>query len=185
MGDNGGPDKAREIFRFVLPSDPGGGVVIDAIDVYLYCFGGNGNGLYSINMQYGNNTPATTWVESQAGWNRYKTGTNWTVAGAGSDLATVVDNQPADLSTTPLATAYSNQYHSWGLYGPNSDNPQSVTWGDTVDLLFRDVNGVTGANVGYRHREYTGTSQDPYIEITYSEAPAGYRNPHFRGFVKL
>ena len=156
VGDSAGNDKARAVLKFTMPANPGGGT-ITKIEVGLYNTSANGAGSYDVNLYQGTSTPATTWVDSQATWDIYKTSNNWTAAGGASDYsATIIDS-----FARPFTTSV---YSYWVIQGTGATNPLSLTWGDTVNLLVRAPSS-TGNNDFFQD---SGAANPPVLIVTYT-----------------
>lgn len=158
IGDNGGGDKARALLKFTLPANPGSATITD-IKISIYRTGANGSGSYSINAHNGTSTPATTWVDSQATWNIYKTATNWTVAGAGSDFISTIVGSYARTGSSPL-----NSYWDIPIQGTGATNPLSLNWGDTVNLLIAAPSSAGNNDLFHSSSQ----ANPPKITITYT-----------------
>lgn len=163
VGDFGGGDNSRGLLRFTLPSDPNGsGSVIDLMELELYYYDGNGTTVDINVYEDSGNTPSTAWVDSQATWNVYSSGNNWTASGALSDFSsTIID------TTAVLYNAGVDARYYWQLVGTGSTNPITVTWGDTLNLLVRAPSSAS-ENRYFEDTESAGTSTDPKLIITYS-----------------
>lgn len=158
IGDHGGGDKARALLKFTLPANPGSATITD-IKVSLYHTALNGGGSYSINAYNGTSTPATTWVDSQATWNIYKTSTNWTASGAFSDfISTIVGSYSRTVSSPTSA------YLDIPIQGTGATNPLSLNWGDTVNLLIAAPSSA-GNNDSF---DSSSQANPPKITITYT-----------------
>jgi hypothetical protein len=166
IGDQGGGDGARALFRFVMPTDPlGSGSVIDKIEFFGFIINsGNYTAGVVHNIYEGVNTPSTTWVEGQCTWNVYSSGNNWTASGAASDFSANV------AGTWTSVVGDRGAYKSVPILGTGSVNPITTDWGETINLMVRAPSS-TSHQCDIRHREYSGTASDPYILITYDVAP--------------
>lgn len=147
-----GGNNRRSIFSFDMPSLNG---TISDVNVFLYFYSvANGGG-----MQVDVHELSQAYVESEATWNVYSTGNNWASAGgdyvASSTVSTIIP-------TTTIA------FYNFSLIA-DADNPMTIDWGDSVDLLFK-ANSENGGGeyVSMRTTEYTTEAQRPYIEIYYT-----------------
>ncbi len=157
IGDQGGSDGARSLIRFTMPANPGGGVITE-IKIELYCHGSGGGTDMVTNMYYGTSTPATSWGETTATWNSYNGSTGWTAVGGFSDfISTIVDS-------VTIVTADQNTVLTWYLMGGTADNPLTLNWGDTVNLMFRAPSSL-GKQYDFRRSE---AANPPLVTITYT-----------------
>lgn len=168
VGDVGGGDRGRLLFRFTLPADPGGGQVISKIELKIFQHASNGTAAITHNVYGPSTADSTGWVESQTTWNIAATSNNWTVAGAASDFNTTVIESFVSTSTNE-----NNTYFTIEIQGAGADNPLSLDWGDTINLMVRAPSGA-GDNRYYRSKEYTGTDTDPYLLITHDDPASGF-----------
>jgi hypothetical protein len=154
--ENTGSRVRRILMDWTLPA--GSGVILK-IELNLY-FGGDGN-LEGKSLTIHELTQA--FVEAEATWNIYSTGNSWASAG-GDYSATVIDT-----SVVPAATNFT----TFVLQGTGAENPLSLNWGDTVDLLIKGNESVVQQGY-FRSKEWGTANQRPYILITFSPAgPAG------------
>ena len=157
LGDHGGSDQARGLFKFTLPANPGSATITDVV-VKLYLSGGNGTSAVDFNIYNGTSTPATTWVDSQATWNIYKTSTNWTASGGFSDfVSTILGKWTSD---TSIITGYKD----FAVQGSGAINPLSLNWGDTVNFMVRAPSSA-GTN---RYFDSSSQANPPKITVTYT-----------------
>jgi hypothetical protein len=107
----------------------------------------------------------TDWVETQATWNIYKTGSNWGTAGA--------LNTSTDITTTDAATATSVAANNWLVFTVTA---QVQTALDSVSGLAHFLMADTGASAngwnGFYSREYAITDRCPKLYIEYTEPSA-------------
>ena len=147
----------RIIINATLPVKSG--YSIDKIRLALYKYSSTVFPTFYLNAHVLNRTD---WVETQATWNIYKTGSNWTTAG-GDYNATVIDSIPHNTAI--------NNWDYWTLQGTGADNPLTKTWGDDLNILIKvdSENRTFYSNNCYFSKNYTtDTTKRPYIEITYS-----------------
>lgn len=108
----------------------------------------------------------TTWVQSQATWNNYKTGSAWGVAGAGSAGGADYSQHEYGTAVMPavnnwitidiLAQVQLAQTNAIDVYTLVTSNWMGWAYpGDTRQARFRSV-------------DYTGTTYDPQLVITYT-----------------
>ncbi|MBK9580224.1 MAG: DNRLRE domain-containing protein [Fibrobacteres bacterium] len=142
------------LIDFTLPSGSG---TISAITLNLYK-AANGGTNTGVNVEVHEMT--RDWTESQATWNVYSTGNNWTSAG-GDYSSTVVDS---------LAhTATNSIWRAWDLIGAGATNPISgLTWGSNVKLLLLISPESTTPQQAENYYTKERASNKPYIEITYT-----------------
>ena len=96
-------------------------------------------------------------VEDEVTWNKRNSSTSWSTAG-GDYNATVIDSATWDDNGV---------WNSVVLQGSGATNPLSLSFGDSVSLLFKlqdESVGISG------HESYTKENADhhPYLEITYT-----------------
>lgn len=139
---SGGSNYARRvIINFTLPS---GSATISKIDLILSQYGAK-NGTADLgDIEVHQHTSA--WTELGVTWNNQ-----------GSYSSTVIDH------------VHEGDGWRWTLMGSGSENPLTLTWGDTVDLLILCTNeGTGGVNGYYNFGTKDRGSYLPYIEITYT-----------------
>ncbi|MBU0894106.1 MAG: DUF2341 domain-containing protein [Nanoarchaeota archaeon] len=168
----------RPILEWTLSSGSG---TITSIDYNMY--------RYAVNTYSGGSSATTRYYElhelvqsftegaescggactTGAGWIQYDCSHSWKAAG-GDYSATIVDETGVVGGTTADA------WYIWTLRGDNADNSlDSLTWGDTIDFIVinPDSVAVAGNNLDWwASEQYTGTTYDPYLEITYSSNAA-------------
>jgi len=105
----------------------------------------------------------TDWVESEATWNIYKTGNNWTTAGC-SGAGTDYDSTAIDVIATPASA----QWVNFALYGTGADAPITPGWSTTYNFMLRSPEDATGGFAFFFKEYTTDTSKRPYLEITYT-----------------
>ena len=171
VGDQGGanPPEATGIIRFTMPSDPGGGNVIDSIVFWAKTESLQGSDADEITIYQGTNTAATTFSESTSTYGLYSTGNSWAADGARSDFT-------REISTRATLTV-DETYYDWPILGGSTTNDADITWGEVLalQLIMDDVGGVSDNQHDLHNRETAGTTQDPYIVVTYS-VPAASDN---------
>ena len=120
--------------------------------------------IYNYNVQFGPKTvevhllTRTDWVEDEATWNIYKTGSNWTTPG-GDFNATVIDSIVLDV-------AREESYRNWVLMGTGgSGTPLTLDWEDEVHLWFHDNTDTGDEALAFNSKE--AAANKPYLEITY------------------
>lgn len=105
----------------------------------------------------------TDWVETEATWNIYKTGSNWSTAGA--------FDTTNDITTTDAATATSVSKNAWL---DETVTAQVQTALDSVSgiahFLIADTGGNGFGNNDYASSEYATSSSRPKLYIEYTEA---------------
>ncbi len=145
------------VTEFTMPSDPGTNTVTDVVLYYGLNTTNTANrivGAYQILR--------TDWAYNQATWNIYKTGSNWTTAGAfgaGTDYnSSVLDTQ--------VINGASGDYFGWVLMGTGSTNPLTLDWDDDVDVVIRHTSYTNDLNYIYFNSSNAPTTI-PYVEITY------------------
>lgn len=143
----------RGLTRFTMPNLSG-----TVTDVKLYYYNYTDRGAGTIECHQATGTGGTSWVESQAKWTQYSTGNNWTSSG-GDFSATVIHS---------LATS-SVGWYAFILMGTGSTNPLTLTWNDTVNLLFK-MSSEGGSLHGVAFRSNSAASELPYVEVTYTSS---------------
>lgn len=105
----------------------------------------------------------TDWVENQATWNSYKTGSSWGAAGA----LNTTDNP--DITTTDAATATSVTISHWLNVTVTA---QVQTARDSVSgvahFLVADIGATASVSNTYSSRENTTTGNRPKLYIEYT-----------------
>lgn len=149
VGQYGGVQKLRTFIKFTLSS--GSGTISD---VKLNVKETQGRSGIVMNAHQ---LSRTNWTENGATWNKYDGTNNWTTAG-GDYSATIIDQ----------ITNTASNFNTFVLMGTGADNPLTLTWGDTVHLLIKGNDEVSGNNTNFYSKEYSTTGDRPYIEITYS-----------------
>jgi len=152
-----GGDDWRFLIHFTLASGSG---TISAVTLNLYRHAGWGTNT-ALNLEVHELT-RTDWVETEATWQIYKTGSSWTSAG-GDYSATIVD-----------AIAHNTTNGVWRVWnlGTGATNPiAGLTWGSNVHLIIRFSNTGASPTQVENMRNKDDASNKPYIEITYTAAP--------------
>lgn len=149
---------------FTLPS--GSGTISD-VKLFLYKYGLNATANRILNLHKILRTDA---VIAQMTWIIYKTGSNWTTAGALGD-GTDYDSTVIDTSNVNVAN---NSWAELGIMGATADNSLTLTWGESAILMLKPATTGNDSDLAqYRSTEYTvDTTKRPYIEITYTEVSA-------------
>jgi len=139
-------ERKRSLIHFTVPSGSGS---ITKVTLYAYRFFSNyiAQNIHQLSR--------TDWVEGEATWNIYKSGSNWTTPG-GDYNGTVID-------TCPLGGA---AWCGFVLLGSGASNPISVDWEDELHLLLKDAE--TESDITKFYSKENGTNI-PYLEITYTE----------------
>ncbi len=104
------------------------------------------------------------WVEAQATWNVYKTGSSWGTAGA--------SNTSSDIDTTDAATATMPAVNNWIDFDVAAQVQAAVTAGVRSLFLVLDPN-TSGTNYGalFYDRTYAGdTTKIPKLVVNYTTA---------------
>jgi len=109
------------------PSDPGGTITDVEVEITTNYVYNGGGGAFILDVH---ELTRSDWVDSQATYNIYKTGSNWTTAG-GDFSATVIDS----ITTGTNSTAY-----TFYLMGASATNPLTIGWSETVNLLGKSAN---------------------------------------------
>jgi hypothetical protein len=101
-----------------------------------------------------------SFVDSEANWVRYKSGSNW--SSAGGDLGSVADHNTGSSANT---------FYGFVLMGTGSDNPMSLDWGGEANLIlkFNSESGDKGCHF-YSNGNATPGNR-PYVDITYTAGP--------------
>lgn len=92
------------------------------------------------------------WVENQATWNIWQSGSSWTTAGG--DFSTLYS------SLSP------RQSVGWEEYDVTDD---PAVWGETISLMFKrtEENNTSNYESEYAGRDYATSDYRPYIEVIY------------------
>lgn len=148
----------RSIINFTLPSSSG---TITKVELFLYESQEFGSNTSQLNCHTLNRND---WVEEEVTNNIYKTGSNWTSPGG-------------DYNSTIIAHCANPHLGGWAnfvLMGTGSDNPLTLNWGDTVNVLLKSATESGGSELGgsFESKESPTPSQRPYIKITYT-LPSG------------
>lgn len=173
-GDQGGPDGARGIARFIMPSDPGGGVSVDKVEVQFKQLVANYvTNPFVVNLYEDNGgAKSTGWGETTSTWNKYDGSNTWTAAGAASDFeSAVVDSCIATHDND-------GSFISWVVLGTGATNPITITWDDTLNLLLKDITAVGSDQLDlYKDEEAAGNIGK--IVVTYSVVVSSNNAPMF------
>lgn len=161
---NAGTDRRqRALIKYDLSSIVSGSVVSAAtLSLWLYLDEANVGGDWKIYRQL------TAWVESQATWNIYSTGNNWTTAG-GFDAA---DCETTDFGSTPFGASEGAGEKQIELDGQSADYAEfedqvGNTPGTTnLGWLIRSAGEI---NDGYRFRSsaYATAGERPKLVATF------------------
>jgi len=139
--------------RFIVDAIlSGGSGTISSIKFYLY------TSYVAGSIGYNAHEVTKDVVMAEVTWNIYSTGNNWDTPG-GDYSATVLD-------TTIVNTA--NTWYSWELIDSGKG------WGDRLTFLVKSSTEALNKRFDAYSQEYVADpSKRPYIEITYTPAPAG------------
>jgi len=151
--------KSHALIKFTLPTLSG---TISAVKLYLYQQWGWTPEGYS--QQNVHSVIQTGWTEAGATYNKYN-GTNaWNTAGCsgvGTDYNSTIICHYTDVG------GYG--YRTFVLMGTGSDNPLTLSFGDTVNLMIKDSNETGSADLrGINYYPKENATNKPYIEITYT-----------------
>lgn len=149
----------RSIINFTLPSGSG---TISKVELFLKEQQEFGSNTSQLNCHTLNRTD---WVESEVTNVIYKAGSNWTSAGG-------------DFNSTIIAHCANPHLNGWVnfiLMGTGSDNPLTLNWGDTVNVLMKSATESGGSELGgsFYSKENATSGNRPYIKITYTEPSGG------------
>ena len=152
----------RPILRFDFSALPTGSVISAAV-LSLYYWYNDGGGYDPVGRTFwAYELTQTAWVELEATWNIYKTGSNWTAAGG-------------DYTTTSGASiTMPGSYPAWidwnvlTLVQHFQSNHSNI-----ANFLIRDETESGGANAYFYSSEYTvNTTLCPKLIITYTPPDA-------------
>ena len=143
-------------FRFTMSAGSG-----SISDVKLYLYNVELGASLSADVQ---EMTTTDWVENQATYNIYKTGSNWTTSG-GDFSATIIDT---------TAVTSTSAWYNWVLMGTGATNPLTLDWSDVINIALRVIAGDTSGSqyANFATKEYATSGFRPYLEITYT--PGGF-----------
>ena len=100
----------------------------------------------------------TTWVENQATWNIYKTGSSWGTVGCGS---TTTDYTIADAATS--ASVAVSIWQEWDITKQVQTAIDSVS--GKVHIFLKDAGSVVAVDNAWRSKEYTTESLRPQLVV--------------------
>lgn len=128
-------------------------------DVKLYLYNQNKIGTASFTVDV-HELSRSDWVETEATYTIYKTGSNWTTP-FGDYNATVIDTDAGRVTT--------GNWNNWTLMGSGATNPLTLTWEDGVHLLLKCTteNGQAAFN-GDQYASRNAAGNYPYLQITYT-----------------
>jgi hypothetical protein len=113
---------SRDLLQFPLPAEISGERVIK-VDLFVY----HSEFCSPMNIDAHQLTGGLYWPEDEVSWGYIKITPTTSWANAGGDYsATIIDRQ----SVTGIAG-----WTDWVLMGTGSDNPLTLTWGDTVNII--------------------------------------------------
>lgn len=143
----------RGLIKFTLPTLSG---VITELKLKVY-----GNlteaGSRNINLYLCSRSDAEP---SEATWNIYKTGSNWTTPGGDFEAAEI---DSLTITETPA-------WHTFHLIGPEATNPITPEWGNTYTFVLRRTSsGFPYANLNSKEN----AENNPILEITYNPTISG------------
>lgn len=152
--------KYRAILSFDFSAVIPAGATITLATLSLYCTQGYVTRTITVYRLL-----CTDWVETEATWTIYKTGSNWGTAGA---LGSGVDFTPTDAATAVSAVG--------GQWLNETVTAQVQTALDSVagvaHFLVADMGGSASNTMMYRPREYTTASLCPKLYIEYTLPPS-------------
>jgi hypothetical protein len=108
----------------------------------------------------------TDWVEAQATWNIYKTGSNWGTAGA---LDTSTDHDTTDGATSASLSAAG--WQNWTVTAQVQYARDNVA--GIAHFFLRDTGAAADKTQRYSDKETVNTTLRPKLYIEYTEAAAG------------
>jgi hypothetical protein len=149
----------RALLDFDLTSVPEGITITSAaLQLYYYQWVGSDTGNRTMTI-YRNRR--TDWIEAKATWDIYKTGGNWTTAGAG--------NTTDDIDTSLTASTDVPASHGWMTWTITNLVTDAIA--NRSDLLSMRLHDAEAAGIYHTYwysKEYTGnTSRCPKLVIEY------------------
>lgn len=149
----------HSLIRFSGLSNISESVTVSSAILSLYHFNGTSVQTFSFRRLLRN------WVESQATWNIYNTGNNWSTAGATSDG----NDRSSDVSATLTNASSTGTYRN---SGDLSADVESFINGDLIN------NGWHGERTGGQDDEFVvrfrssniSDGQRPYLTVIYTES---------------
>jgi hypothetical protein len=158
IGNGGaGTGIQRQLIKFDLSSIPSNAIVTSAVlSLWLYYDQANQVSTVTCYRQL------KAWVESQATWNIWKTGSNWTTAG-GFDAA---DCEQAGIGSRNMTASESAGEKQWVL---NPSKVQEWISGTLTNngLLMKSEAETDRDYYAYRSSDYTTAEQRPKLVIEY------------------
>lgn len=146
----------RPVYEWTLPDIDG---TITEVTLNVYDNGGTGGTVTGDLHEL-----TQTFTELGVTWNKYDGSTAW--ASPGGDFeGTVIDSV-----SVPNAL---NAYVTWYLQGGTADNSMSLSFNETFSLLLKMSSEGGAQYSGLATKETAGTSQDPYLLITYTPGTGG------------
>jgi hypothetical protein len=153
----------RSILEFDLSSMPYGATIISAV-LYIYYYGNNGWSPEGETV-YAYKLTRTDWVEAQATWNSYKTGSAWTTPG--SDYVT--SNPSGGSAVMPGA-------FGWVSFNVLAIVNDAITNSNPAEFLCKYETESGDRREAYFHSNgyTTDTSKCPKLVITYTIATPSF-----------
>ena len=167
--NNGSNWISKGLFHFNLSDIPNNAVFSQGdLSLHLYICDGTATA-----TMYMYRLLRTDWVENQATWEIYKTGSNWTTAGAGSSG----NDYSPDNSCSSSVSRTTNEWKAWEM----SDLVQDCfdNYNKNIHLLLAKTNVSSGSWLFYS-KEYTDdTSLRPKLTVTYTYTVSSNFFPFF------
>ncbi|MBA7681469.1 hypothetical protein ES703_89808 [subsurface metagenome] len=153
------PAILRAILEFVISSLPAGATLNSAsFEAYYYSYG-QADPVGKVLLAY--KLSRTDWVEAEATWNIYKTGSGWTAPGG--DYVT----ESPDGASVVVPASY-----GWLTFDVLDIVQDAYDGGNAVELLLRFADEAVGAYsvVMLREGEYEDGYYHPKLTVVYNEA---------------
>lgn len=149
--------RTRSILKFDFSAVVPAGAVITLATLNLYCQSVLASRTITVYRLL-----RTDWVEAQATWNIFKTGSNWGTAGA--------LNTTTDITTTDAATSASLSAAGWQAWTVTAQVQTALNGvAGVAHFLVADVGATATGNNAYRTREWvTDTTQRAKLYIEYT-----------------
>jgi hypothetical protein len=161
-------ERKRSLLKFDFSAVVPAGATITLATLSLYCTTSRASHTITVYRLL-----RTDWVEAQATWNIYKTGSSWGTVGA--------LNTTTDITTTDAATAASVAVDQW-LNETVTAQVQTAlnSVGGVAHFLVADVGASEGYHNIYSSREATTEANRPKLYIEYTVPSAV--SPNFFSF---
>lgn len=170
IGIEGGTYKKRGLFEWSISALPAGATITDAVVRF------RATGASSASIV--NRLRRIDWLENQATWNSYKTGSGWTTAGASSSVGDYFSDDVATLAATAGAA-----YVEATVTAQVSAAVAAALAVYSVRVM--PSNDATGGGCSYCACENATADYRPKLTVTYTEGGGASILPHIAHYARL